>query len=67
MQKEWQGNKVDIYTEDGRNGKIIRKRFAGAIRNVTEEQVSAFTQAIDSLNDFPVSHAVLIEEHRFTY
>lgn len=67
MQKEWQGNKLDIYSEDAVNDQSFRRRFTGAVKHVTDNQVSAFTQAIDSVSDLPVAYAVLIEENRFSY
>lgn len=67
MQKEWMENKVDIYLEDLENEKTVRRSFAGAVQNLSEDQVMAFTQAIESVNELPISHAVVVEEYRYSF
>lgn len=66
MIKEWSGNKVDVYLEDSANEKVIRRSFAGANQFLSDEQVTNFTNALDSVTDLPVSHAVVIEEYHYT-
>lgn len=67
MQKDWMKNKVDIYLEDTLNEKAIRRSYPGAVRNLTEEQVTAFTEAIESINELPVSYTVVVEEYRYSF
>ncbi|MER2063061.1 MAG: hypothetical protein ABS873_00285 [Alkalibacterium sp.] len=67
MQKEWDGSKVDIFLEDAENEKYIRRRFNGALQGLTDEQVTAFTEALGTVNDMPVSYAAVVEEYRYTF
>ncbi|OJF97086.1 hypothetical protein [Alkalibacterium sp. 20] len=67
MQKEWDGSKVDIILEDVENEKHIRRRFNGALQGLTDEQVTAFTQALSIVNALPVSYAAVVEEYRYTF
>ncbi|GAA0350933.1 hypothetical protein GCM10008932_00200 [Alkalibacterium iburiense] len=67
MQKDWMKNKVDIYLEDALNEKTVRRSYPGLIQNLSEEQVTAFTEAIESVNELPVSHAVVVEEYRYSF
>ncbi|MCC5893875.1 MAG: hypothetical protein JJU16_00220 [Alkalibacterium sp.] len=66
MFKEWSGSKVDVYLEDGATETLVRRSFAGANQFVSEEQVTNFTNALDSVTSLPVSHAVVIEEYHYT-
>ncbi|HAJ70404.1 MAG: hypothetical protein ACTHVM_03700 [Alkalibacterium gilvum] len=66
MQKEWDGNKVDIFLEDAVNEKYIRRRFNGAMQTLTDEQIAAFAQALGTVNELPISYATVIEEYRYT-
>lgn len=66
MEKEWSGSKVDIFMDDAENDRFIRRSFSGANHLVSNEQVTVFTQALDTVSDLPVSHALLIEEYRFS-
>lgn len=67
MQKEWDGSKVDVYLEDAENEKYIRRRFNGALQGVSDEQVTAFAEALSTVNALPVSYAGLVEEYRYTF
>lgn len=66
MQKEWSESKVGIYFEDLENEKSIRRSFNGVVQSPTDEQITQFTQAIDTVSDLPSSHAILVEEYRYT-
>ncbi|GAB2481855.1 hypothetical protein GCM10008929_04010 [Alkalibacterium psychrotolerans] len=66
MEKEWSGSKVDVFLDDAANEKFIRRSFAGANHLVSDGQVTAFTQALDTVSELPVSHALLIEEYRYS-
>lgn len=67
MQKEWDGSKVDIFLEDADNEKYIRRSFSGALQGLTDEQVTAFTQALSTVNELPISYAAVVEEYRYTF
>lgn len=67
MQKEWDGSKVDIYLEDVENEKYVRRRFNDALQGLTDEQVTAFTQALSTVNAMPVSYAAVVEEYRYKF
>lgn len=66
MEKEWSGSKVDIFLDDAENERFVRRSFSGANQLVTDEQVTEFTQALDTVSELPVSHALLIEEYRYS-
>lgn len=66
MEKEWSGSKVDIFLDDAANDKLVRRSFSGANHLVTDGQVTAFTQALGTVSELPVSHALLIEEYRYS-
>ena len=66
MNKIWSASKVDIFLEDVENEKLVRRSCAGAHQSLSEEQVTAFTQALDSVTDLPVSHTLVIEEYRYS-
>lgn len=66
MIKEWSGSKVDIYLEDSVNERVIRRSFAGANQFLSDEQVTNFTNALDSVTELPVSHSVVIEEYHYS-
>ncbi|EXJ22735.1 hypothetical protein ADIAL_1850 [Alkalibacterium sp. AK22] len=67
MKKEWSGSKVDVLLEDLEGEKLVRRSFRGAHESLTDVQVTEFTQALESVSDFPVSHALVIDEYRYTY
>ncbi|WP_080146057.1 DUF1659 domain-containing protein [Marinilactibacillus piezotolerans] len=66
MQKEWAESRVEVYFEDVANERLVRRSFNGALHSPTNEQITAFTQAIDTVSELPVSETVLVEEYRYS-
>lgn len=65
MIKVWENSKVDIYFEDAENEKLVRQGFNNLVQGVTEEEIGAFVQAVDSLHELPKSHAIVTESYRY--
>ncbi len=66
MQKEWAESRVEVYFEDVANERLVRRSFNGALQSPTNEQITAFTQAIDTVSELPVSETMLVEEYRYS-
>lgn len=67
MQKQWENSKVDLYFEDMENEKLVRRSFRNAIEDPTDDQITAFTNAVSELSEYPSAHTVLVEEYRYSH
>lgn len=67
MNKNWLSNKVEVYFEDSELEKTVRRSFNNAIENPEDTQVVSFAQAVASLTELPISHAVVVESHKYTF
>jgi hypothetical protein len=67
MQKHWDKSKVDLYFEDAENEKLIRRSFNNAIETPSDDQITAFTNAVDSLSEYPSAHTVLVQEYQYVH
>lgn len=65
MQKEWNKSKVDLYFEDLENEVDVRCSFQHVVETPTDAQITAFTQAVDSLSDLTSTYTVLVQEFKY--
>lgn len=65
MQKEWNKSKVDLYFEDLENEVDVRRSFQHVVETPTDAQITAFTQAVDSLSDLTSTYTVLVQEFKY--
>lgn len=67
MQKVWDKSKVDLYFEDLEEDRLVRRSFNNVIEEPSDEQVTAFTHAVDELSDYPSAHTVLVQEFQYRH
>lgn len=65
MLKIWDKSKIDVYFEDELEDKFVRQGFNNLVEDAGENEISEFLQAIHSLNELPVAHAIVQESYRY--
>lgn len=65
MIKVWEKSKVDLYFEDIENEQLVRQGFNNLIDGVSEEEVGAFVDSINSLHELPAVHAIVSDSYRY--
>lgn len=66
MLKLWEKSKVDILFEDEANEKVVRQGFNNLINDVSDEELGAFIDSINSLHELPAVYAVVSDSYRYT-
>ncbi len=66
MLKLWEKSKVDVFFEDEANEKLVRQGFNNLIGDVSDEELGAFINSINSLHELPAAHAIVSESYRYT-
>ncbi len=67
MLNVWEKSKMDLYFEDEELDGYVRQGFSHLIEKATPEEIGAFVQAIHSLHDLPVSHAIVTDSQRYVF
>lgn len=67
MQKSWANSKVDLYFEDLENEQLVRRSFNNSIQAPSDEQITVFTHAVDTLSELPSAHTVLVESYQYSH
>lgn len=61
----WEKSKIDLYFEDEETEGFVRQGFNHLVKDATEEEIGEFMQAMNSLHELPVAHAIVTESHRY--
>lgn len=61
----WEKSKIDVYFEDEEVEGFVRQGFSHLVKDATEEEIGAFIQAIHSLHELPVAHAIVTDSNRY--
>lgn len=67
MQRAWASSKIDLYFEDLENDQLVRRGFNNTIQNPSDEQITAFTNAVDGLTELSSAHTVLVESYQYSH
>lgn len=65
MLNVWEKSKIDLYFENEEVEGYVRQGFSHLIKEATAEEIGAFVQAINSLHDLPVTHAIVTDSQRY--
>ncbi len=65
MLNVWEKSKIDLYFEDEETEGYVRQGFSHLVQETSSEEIGAFVQAINSLHDLPVAHAIVTESQRY--
>lgn len=66
MLKLWEKSKVDVLFEDEANEKLVRQGFNNLIGDVSDEELGAFIDSINSLHELPAAYAIVSDSYRYT-
>lgn len=65
MNKIWQSARIELVFQNPDSDKAIKRRYNDLVEVTTTDRIQAFATAIDSLTQFPLLHAIELEEYLY--
>lgn len=61
----WEKSKITVYFEDEDGEQQVAQTFSHLTKDATPDAIGAVAQAIASLSDLPLAHAIVTDSQRY--